>query len=403
MLSKERLLHPATIIAVIALLVALSGAGYAATTIGTAQLKNNAVTTPKIKNAAVNTAKLKNNAVNASKLASGAVKQGPANGAVAVPSLANGCGGGRRSSPTARVTGVEDRAIDAVGPAERPTGVAVDGAELGNGSVRTRSSGRARSPAPRSPGGTIMAANIAPGQVVTGRANFLANDRASSPTTALNPAPGASTVPGVGELSRHVRLGAARRRSSSLNASGRSPRSAAGGVGGGRAVRHGGQPAGGERHGSQPRASRQSLTASALAARLPGQLPEAGMAGPDGHGAAPGRRRAGCIVTASAVTTGCTRRHTARHWPHAPARGALAMLPDAPTRAGAAHDRRGTRRAPLGPRYHPLTGLDRHVEPVLGRGQRAAPARVVRARRVVGVVEVEHQAAPSRPCRGRRP
>ena len=50
MLSKERLLHPATIIAVIALLVALSGAGYAATTIGTSQLKNNAVTTPKIKN-----------------------------------------------------------------------------------------------------------------------------------------------------------------------------------------------------------------------------------------------------------------------------------------------------------------------------------------------------------------
>ena len=42
--------HPATIIAVIALLVALSGAGYAATTIGTAQLKNNAVTTAEIKN-----------------------------------------------------------------------------------------------------------------------------------------------------------------------------------------------------------------------------------------------------------------------------------------------------------------------------------------------------------------
>ena len=50
MISKERLLHPGTIIAVIALLVALSGAGYAATKIGTAQLKNNAVATAKIKN-----------------------------------------------------------------------------------------------------------------------------------------------------------------------------------------------------------------------------------------------------------------------------------------------------------------------------------------------------------------
>jgi len=50
MISKERLLHPGTIIAVIALRVALSGAGYAATKIGTAQLKNNAVATAKIKN-----------------------------------------------------------------------------------------------------------------------------------------------------------------------------------------------------------------------------------------------------------------------------------------------------------------------------------------------------------------
>jgi hypothetical protein len=74
MLTKERLLHPATIIAVIALLVALSGAGYAATKIGTAQLKNNAVTTAKIKNAAVNTPKLKNNAVSSAKLAGGAVR-----------------------------------------------------------------------------------------------------------------------------------------------------------------------------------------------------------------------------------------------------------------------------------------------------------------------------------------
>jgi hypothetical protein len=52
-LTKEGLLHPATIIAVIVLLVALSGAGYAATKIGAAQLKNNAVTTPKIKNGAL--------------------------------------------------------------------------------------------------------------------------------------------------------------------------------------------------------------------------------------------------------------------------------------------------------------------------------------------------------------
>jgi hypothetical protein len=90
-LSKERLLHPATIIAVIALLVALSGAGYAATTVGTSQLKNNAVTTPKIKNTAVTTAKLKNNAVTVAKIASNAVGAGKiANAAVTTPKIAAG-------------------------------------------------------------------------------------------------------------------------------------------------------------------------------------------------------------------------------------------------------------------------------------------------------------------------
>jgi hypothetical protein len=82
-LNKERLLHPATIIAVIALLVALTGAGYAATQIGTAQLKNNAVTTAKLKNNAVTTAKLKNNAVTTAKLKNGAMTTAKiANGAV---------------------------------------------------------------------------------------------------------------------------------------------------------------------------------------------------------------------------------------------------------------------------------------------------------------------------------
>lgn len=89
--SKERLLHPATIIAVIALLVALSGAGYAATTVGTSQLKNNAVTTPKIKNTAVTTAKLKNNAVTGAKIASNAVGTGKIhNAAVTTPKIAAG-------------------------------------------------------------------------------------------------------------------------------------------------------------------------------------------------------------------------------------------------------------------------------------------------------------------------
>jgi hypothetical protein len=51
---KDKLLHPATIISLIALFVALSGTSYAISqlpknSVGTKQLKNNAVTSPKVK------------------------------------------------------------------------------------------------------------------------------------------------------------------------------------------------------------------------------------------------------------------------------------------------------------------------------------------------------------------
>ena len=147
MFSKERLLHPATIIALMALLVALSGVGYAATTIGTAQLKNNAVATPKIKNAAVNTAKLKNSAGNASKLASNAVT------AAKIASNA---------VTAAKIAGA------AVGTSALANG-AVDGNKLANDSVGTAELGPSAVTGAKIAGGTITAANIAPGQVVTGK------------------------------------------------------------------------------------------------------------------------------------------------------------------------------------------------------------------------------------------
>jgi hypothetical protein len=155
MLTKERLLHPATIIATIALLVALSGAGYAATKIGTAQLKNNAVTTPKIKNSAVNTAKLKNSAVNSSKLASGAVAAADlGNNAVTSAKLAN----------------------DAV------TAAKLAGGAVGTNALATNA---------------VDAAKLANGQVVKGGGNFVTG-RALVTDAAANVT--ALTIPGVGLL-----------------------------------------------------------------------------------------------------------------------------------------------------------------------------------------------------------
>jgi hypothetical protein len=73
-----RRIHPAITmvalcISLLALVAAAAGAGYAAATIGTAQLKNNAVTAPKIKNNAVTTKKVKNNAITSKKVKNGAL------------------------------------------------------------------------------------------------------------------------------------------------------------------------------------------------------------------------------------------------------------------------------------------------------------------------------------------
>jgi hypothetical protein len=174
MLTKERLLHPATIIAVIALLVALSGAGYAATKIGTAQLKNNAVTTPKVKNGAVSTAKLKNNAVSSAKLAGGAVRAADlGNGAVTGAKLADD------AVTAAKIAG------GAVGTNALANG-GVDGAKLGNGAVTNEKLGPNAVTGAKIAGGTITAANIAPGQVVVGKGELTSNRLTLGPAATGN-------------------------------------------------------------------------------------------------------------------------------------------------------------------------------------------------------------------------
>jgi hypothetical protein len=59
---------PALVISVLALFVALGGSAYAASKIGTKNIKNNAITSAKIKKNAVTTAKIKNGAVTGAKI-----------------------------------------------------------------------------------------------------------------------------------------------------------------------------------------------------------------------------------------------------------------------------------------------------------------------------------------------
>lgn len=64
---------PAMVVALVALPVALSGVGYAATTIGTRQIRDGAVTAPKLDAGAVTAAKLADGAVSGVKIAKDAV------------------------------------------------------------------------------------------------------------------------------------------------------------------------------------------------------------------------------------------------------------------------------------------------------------------------------------------
>jgi hypothetical protein len=64
---------PAMVVALIALFVSIGGVGYAASKIGTDDIKNGAVTTKKLHKAAVKTKKIHNNAVKTNKIADDAV------------------------------------------------------------------------------------------------------------------------------------------------------------------------------------------------------------------------------------------------------------------------------------------------------------------------------------------
>ena len=70
-------LNPASLLAVVALFASLGGVSYAATTIGTSDIRNAAVTTPKLKKDAVTAAKIKADAVTGAKVKESSLGQVP--------------------------------------------------------------------------------------------------------------------------------------------------------------------------------------------------------------------------------------------------------------------------------------------------------------------------------------
>jgi hypothetical protein len=143
MTRREKLMHPATFISLAALFVALGGVGYAATKIGTKQLRNravtgpklanNSVTSPKIRAGAVRNGDLANNSVSTSKVQNGAI----INADLALGSVLNGnLGNGAVTSDkigTGAVVASKLAANSVTNPAIAPDSITA--AQIANGQV----------------------------------------------------------------------------------------------------------------------------------------------------------------------------------------------------------------------------------------------------------------------------
>jgi trimeric autotransporter adhesin len=204
MTAREKLLHPATFISLIALFVALGGVGYAATKIGTKQIKDGAVTGKKLAKGSVSTSKIKAgavgngdlapNSVTTSKIRPGTIFSSDlAAGSILNGDLGNGAVTGTKiANETIGTEKIENGAIasDKIG-----TG-AVIASKLGAGSVTT----------PAIAPDAVTAAQIAPGQVVEGNGVL-----SSTSTTLTDGQTNAALLsfPGLGVLEAECSVGQA--------------------------------------------------------------------------------------------------------------------------------------------------------------------------------------------------
>jgi hypothetical protein len=235
MRTREKLLHPATFISLAALFVALGGVGYAATRIGTKQLKNRAVTAPKLANNSVTSPKIRagavgnsdlaNNSVSTQKIQAGAIMSSDlavgsvlganlANGAVTSSKLAadsvlgaNLANGAVTSSKLAAESVLGANLANGAVISSKLANGAVENHNLANGSVSSDKLGTGAVTAPKLAANSVTSPAIAPdsitaaqiqnGQVVEGNGTLssasvhLTNGESNTPLL---------TFPGLGVL-----------------------------------------------------------------------------------------------------------------------------------------------------------------------------------------------------------
>jgi hypothetical protein len=157
-----RLPSPAMGVALIALLVALSGTTYAAVRIGTKQIKDNAITSPKIRNGAVKNIDLARNSVVTTKIVAGAVTGLQIRDA-SVGNADLGNDSVSASKIRSGAAGNSELANDAV------TTSKIRAAAVGNSDIADDAIGSSKIA-----DGSIVAADIKDGEVVKGNARMLA-------------------------------------------------------------------------------------------------------------------------------------------------------------------------------------------------------------------------------------
>jgi hypothetical protein len=157
-----RLPSPAMGVALVALIVALSGTTYAAVRIGTKQIRNNAITSEKIRNGHVRNVDLARNSVVTAKIVAGAVT-----GLQIRDASVGNADLGNDSVTTSRIrggaVGNSDLANDAV------TSGKLRGASVGNSDLADNSIGSSKVA-----DGTLLAADIKDGEVVEGNGRIVA-------------------------------------------------------------------------------------------------------------------------------------------------------------------------------------------------------------------------------------
>jgi hypothetical protein len=172
MSAREKLLHPATFISLIALFVALGGVGYAAVKIGTKQIRNGAVTGKKLARGSVTTSKIRAGAVRDGDLANNSVSTqkiqpgGIISSDLAAGSVLNAALG------NAAVTGSKI-ANETIGTQKLENGsVASD--KIGTGAVIASKLGANSVTTPAIAPDSVTAAQIVNGQVVEGNGTLSA-------------------------------------------------------------------------------------------------------------------------------------------------------------------------------------------------------------------------------------